>query len=208
VLSDFMDKLREFARQARLERDSSSGSNKPDVFRGFTARLRFRVSKQLEITACEQGVEFAPYKAILSSQNKNQPIRESEWLLLRVRGLRTEEEAQRVGEKLKVAVTLSSARARLGVDSGNDKPTFGFGKLVVEAIRDEFLVEVRENIHGLDVYSEALPVLIPNSDINASVLTKPEPFLIGTSRFFNEEWPVTPQLQRCSKQSSSLMLHS
>jgi hypothetical protein len=193
VLSDFMDQLRELARQARLERDSSSGSNKPDVF--FTARLRFRVSKLLEITACEQGAEFGPYKAILSPQNKNKPICESEWLLLRVRGLGTEEEAQRVGENLKDVVALSSARTRLGVDVGNDKPTFGFGQSVVEAIRDEFQVEVREIVHGLDVYSEALPVLFPHADVNASVLTKPEPFLSGTLRFSNEEWPVTPQLR-------------
>jgi hypothetical protein len=41
-----------------------------------------------------------------------------------------------------------------------------------------------------------LPVLIPNADIDAYVLTKPEPFISGTSRFSNEEWPVTPQLER------------
>jgi hypothetical protein len=67
-------------------------------FSGFTVRLRFRVGKHLEITACEQGVEFGPYKAILSAQNMDQPICESEWLILRVRCLKTEEEAQRIGE--------------------------------------------------------------------------------------------------------------
>ena len=112
-------------------------------------------------------MEFGPYKAILSAQNMDQPICESEWLILRVRCLKTEEEAQRVGEKLKVAVALSSARARLGLDLGNDAPTFGVGQqLVVEPIRNEFQVDVRANVHGLDIYSESLPVLIPNADID------------------------------------------
>jgi hypothetical protein len=37
---------------------------------------------------------------------------------LRLKALGTEEEARKVGEKLKVAVALSSARARLGVREG------------------------------------------------------------------------------------------
>jgi hypothetical protein len=190
-----MDQIREFARQARLERDSSAGSDESDVFSGFTARLRFRVSKRLEIPASKQDVEFGPYKVILSAKNKDQPIRESEWLVLHVKALSTEEEARKVGEKLKIAVALSSARARLGVDVGNDKPTSIFGDFVVHTIRDEFNVELRANVHGLDVYSEDSPVLIPNINIDASVSANPESFLNGIWRFFNEEWPITPQLQ-------------
>jgi hypothetical protein len=192
---DFMDTIREFARQARLERDSRAGSAESDVFSGFTARLRFRVSKRLEIPAYEKEVELGPYKAALAAQDKGQPIRESDWLILRVKALATEEEAWKVGEKLKGAVALSSARARLGVDIGNDKPTGSFGNFVVQTIRDEFHVEIRANVHGLDVYSDASPVLIPNINADALVSTKPEPFLSGTCRFFNEGWPVTPRLQ-------------
>jgi len=191
---DLMDTIREFARRLRLEHDSGAGSNE-EVFTGFTARLRFRVSKRLEIPEYEQDVEFGPYKATLLAQDKGQPIRESDWLILRVKALGTEEEARKVGEKLKVAVALSSARARLGVDIGNDKPTGSVANFVVEAIRDEFHVEIRPNIHGLDVYSDASPVLVLNINANALVLTNPEPFLSGTWRFFNEEWPVTPRLQ-------------
>jgi hypothetical protein len=144
---DLIDTIRDFARQVRLERDSGADSNE-EVFRGFTARLRFRVRKRLEIPEYEQDVEFGPYKATLLGQNKGQPIRESDWLIFRVKGLDTEEEARKVGEKLKVAVALSSARARLGVDIGNDKPTGSVANFVVEAIRDEFHVEVRPNVLG------------------------------------------------------------
>ena len=187
-----MDPLRGFARQVRLERDSIVGF---DDFNVFTARLRFRVSKRLEIPASKQDVEFGPYKVILSAKNKDQPIRESEWLVLQVKALSTEEEARKVGEKLKIAVALSSARARLGVDVGNDKPTSMFGDVVVQTICDEFRVAIRANVHGLDVYSEDSPVLIPNINIDASVSANPESFLNGTWRFFNEEWAITPQLQ-------------
>jgi hypothetical protein len=191
---DLMDTIREFARRLRVERDSSVGPN-DEVFSGFTARLRFRVSKRLEIPEYEQDVEFGPYKATLLAQDKGQPIRESDWLILRVKALGTEEEARKVGEKLKVAVALSSARARLGVDIGNDKPTGSVANFVVEAIRDDFHVETRPNVHGLDVYSDASPVLVLNINANALVLTKPESFLSGTWRFFNEEWPITPRLR-------------
>ena len=192
---DLIDTIREFARRLKLEHDSSAGSTEQD-FGGFTARLRFRVSKRLEIPEYEQDVEFGPYKATLLGQNKGQPIRESDWLILRVKGLGTEEEARKVGEKLKVAVALSSARARLGVDIGNDKATGSVANFIVEAIRDEFHVEVRPNVHGLDVYSEVSPVLVLNINADALVSTKPEPFLSGAWRFFNEEWPVTPRLQQ------------
>jgi hypothetical protein len=121
--------------------------------------LRFRVCKRLDIPEYEQDVEFGPYKATLLGQNKGQPICESDWLILRVKALGTEEEARKVGEKLKVAVALSSARARLGVDIGNDKPTGSVANFVVEAIREEFHVEIRPNIHCIDVYSAASPVL-------------------------------------------------
>jgi hypothetical protein len=90
----------------------------------------------------------------------------------------------------------SHRRARLGVDIGNDKPTGSVANFVVEAIREEFHVEIRPNIHGVDVYSDASPVLVLNINANALVSTKPEPFLSGTWRFFNEEWPVTPRLQQ------------
>jgi hypothetical protein len=56
-------------------------------------------------------------------------------------------------------------------------------------------VEIRPNIHGVDVYSDASPVLVLNFNANALVSTNPEPFLSGTWRFFNEEWPLTPRLQ-------------
>jgi len=71
---DLMDTIREFARRLRLEHDSGAGSNE-EVFTGFTARLRFRVSKRLEIPEYEQDVEFGPYKATLLAQDKGQPIR-------------------------------------------------------------------------------------------------------------------------------------
>jgi hypothetical protein len=191
---DLIHTIREFARRLRLERDSSAGSTEED-FGGFIARLRFRVCKRLDIPEYEQDVEFGPYKATLLGQNKGQPICESDWLILRVKALGTEEEARKVGEKLKVAVALSSARARLGVDIGNDKPTGSVANFVVEAIREEFHVEIRSNIHGIDVYSEASPVLVLNINADALVSTKPEPFLSGAWRFFNEEWSVTPRLQ-------------
>jgi hypothetical protein len=106
---DLIDTIREFARRLKLEHDSSAGSTEQD-FGGLIARLRFRVCKRLDIPEYEQDVEFGPYKATLSAQNKGQPIRESDWLILRVKALGTEEEARKVGEKLKAAVALSSAR--------------------------------------------------------------------------------------------------
>jgi hypothetical protein len=77
---DLIDTIRELARRVRLERDSGADSNE-EAFRGFTARLRFRVRKRLEITEYEQDVEFGPYKATLLGQNKGQPIRDSDWLV-------------------------------------------------------------------------------------------------------------------------------
>ena len=46
---DLMDTIREFARRVKLERDSGAVANE-EGFRGFTAKLRLRATKRLEMS--------------------------------------------------------------------------------------------------------------------------------------------------------------
>jgi hypothetical protein len=60
------------------------------------------VSKRLEIDSSEEAIDFGVYKATLLSETKGKPISEGKWLTIRIRDLKTEEEARSVGEKLAV----------------------------------------------------------------------------------------------------------
>lgn len=73
-------------------------------------------------------------------------------------GFHSEEEARTVGRRLKTALAVYGATIRMGVDTGRDRVTSGTSTAVKENIRAQFSVQLRDVVHGLDVYSEELPV--------------------------------------------------
>lgn len=69
----------------------------------------------------------------------------------------TEEEAQAVGHGLQTAFAFFAAERQLGIDI-QDRPGLSVSQSIKEAIAKDHGVHIRDNVHGLDVYSESHPV--------------------------------------------------
>jgi hypothetical protein len=149
----------------------------------YRARFRFRVAKKLNIKEPEFRFNVAGCKVVLSSPLPEVAICDSEWLVMNARGLSSESIAQEFGARLKVAVEISSAINRLGVDGGIDLPSCSLSDMVRTNIRNATGNDIRGNVHGLDVFPDADNVRILNVQASGSVLASPTQFLSDLDSF-------------------------
>lgn len=143
----------------------------------YRVRLRFRLLKKLGIDAPEHRFRVGQREAVLSAAVPDVPIKDSEWLVINVRCLPSEEEARSFGQGLRTAVELASVSTRLGVDVGRDLATSALGGQVKEQILRETGTIVRDNIHGLDVLEDDPRVVYFSVRAAVSLQVNPEPFL-------------------------------
>jgi hypothetical protein len=112
----------------------------------------------------------------LSTTMPDVKIADSEWIIMNARDFESEDEAQMFGNRLKTAVEISSVAARLGVDTGRNLATSGFGRIVQDAFAKEGLI-VRDNIHGVDVFPDCPNTRIVSISGKGIVRAAPDPFL-------------------------------
>lgn len=91
---------------------------------GFRVRLRVRLTKALHEIAVSRSFVLAGREAEIRSQKRDQPLSETAWVVIIVKGFPTEDEARYFGEHLRNAVEIAGLCSRLGVDVGRDP----FGK--------------------------------------------------------------------------------
>ena len=150
----------------------------------FRVRFRFRLQKKLNIKAKEYRLEIASRNVVLSPQLPDVDICESEWLVMNAVSFDSEEEARSFARKLKSACDVASVGARLGIDSGIDLPTSGFGKAVKDHVHEQSRILLRDNIHGVDVFQNNPNVMIAHFSATGTVLAAPDPFLADINRHF------------------------
>jgi hypothetical protein len=143
----------------------------------YRARLRFRLQKKLNIKDKEYRFHVGVREVVLSPQLPDLDISDSEWLVMNTRGFECEGDAKAFARKLKSACEVSSVSARLGIDTGTDLPTSGFGKLVKDRFREQSGLLIRDNIHGVDVFLDDPNVRIANFGATGTVRAPPNPFL-------------------------------
>ena len=73
-------------------------------------------------------------------------------MILNGRGFDVEENARQFGHNLRLAIDLSSASTRLGIDVGHDLANFSLGNILKKQIAEETGGIIRNNVHGLDVF--------------------------------------------------------
>jgi hypothetical protein len=140
-------------------------------------RFRFRLQKKLNIGDKEYRFSVRERHVILSPQLPNVDISDSEWLVMNTTGFECQEQAEAFARKLKSACEVSSVAARLGIDSGTDLPTSGFGKLVKDRVREQSGLILRDNVHGLDVFLDEPNVRIAHFSATGIVRASPDRFL-------------------------------
>jgi hypothetical protein len=139
-------------------------------------RLRFRLQKRLRIDTNEYRLEVAGREVVLSPPTPDMKIADSEWLILNTRGFESEDDARLFGSRLKTALEISAVAARLGVDTGRNLATSGLGKIVKEELAKRG-AQVRDNVHGLDVFRDHPSTRIFTVSATATVHAAPDPFL-------------------------------
>lgn len=142
----------------------------------WRARLRFRLQKKIRINANERRVQIAGREVVLTPPTPDLMIMDSEWLIMNARGFASEDEARQFGRRLKTALEVAAAAARLGVDTGRNLPTSGLGKFVKDALAQDG-IHVRDNIHGLDVFSDHPNTRLFTMNATGVVHAAPDPFL-------------------------------
>lgn len=79
-------------------------------------------------------------------------------LVLSAGGFLDEESAFKEGRKFKQSLLFTGAKLRIGVDAGKDRSTSFLSKGVKEKVLKAHGVNVINNVHGLSVYDENIPV--------------------------------------------------
>lgn len=143
----------------------------------FRVRLRFRVTKCLHVDARERHIVIAGHSAILSAELADRNISDSPWLIINVRGFPDHASALSFGRQLRISCELASAATRLGLDSGTDLPTSGFGAAAKARARETTGKLLRDNIHGLDVFEDNPQVTFPSLSMTGTIRALPDPFL-------------------------------
>jgi hypothetical protein len=151
----------------------------------FRARFRFRLQKKLNIVSKEHPFSIGAYDIVLSPQAPNVDICDSEWLVMNATGFSTEDEAKQFAEKLKAACEVSSVATRLGVDSGVNLPTSGFGELIKKQALEGSGIKIRDNVHGVDVFQDDPNIRIVYINATGTVRASPDPFLADLSDLYN-----------------------
>ena len=143
----------------------------------YRARLRFRLLKKLNIEANNYPFLVAGREVILSAPTPDSNIRESDWLVMNVKGFASEDEAREFGNSLRSAIELSSVATRLGVDAGRDLPTSALFHGIKKHLEKESGTIIRDNIHGLDVFEDNPRVVIFSINATATIHANHDPFL-------------------------------
>lgn len=158
----------------------------------YRLRIRARLSKPFNIKDEELHVEIGGREIQLKAATKGRHIADSNWILFCSRGFNTEVEAREFGKRLKVACQVSSVLNRLGIDCGVDQATSSLSQHVKSKMRERHGVQIRDNVHGLDVFPDDTEFCVFEAHGEGKVYASPTQFVDGLA----SHWDATLSPQR------------
>jgi len=81
-----------------------------------------------------------------------------ERFLIKGSGFPTEDAARAFGERLKLALAVIGCETGIGIDVGQNRETSSFATSIKDAVREQHGLQLRDIVHGLDVFPEDPPV--------------------------------------------------
>jgi hypothetical protein len=140
----------------------------------FGFRLRFFIHGPFIDSEAESLSLSLPdgHSVILSAVHSGGALRNANELQVRASGFDTSEAALQCGERLRNAIRKSSASLKMGFDVGKDRATSGASKFV----KDQAAAggyRLLNDVHGLCVFEEDLPVRVLSMRGQGQVLTPP-----------------------------------
>jgi hypothetical protein len=151
----------------------------------FGFRLRALVLRdRLPATETNGAIEI-PYSrlptALVIEKGSN---RRPDHLILRQTGFASEQDAREAGQAAKAALRATGVATDVSMDLGPDLASTGIGQIVKDRIREEFGVELRGDVHGVDVFDEDGPeVRYMRMEAEGSVIANLDDFVETLGRF-------------------------
>ncbi len=152
----------------------------------YRLRLRVRLAKAFNSSATSRTLTVAGREVTILSQERDQPLSDTTWIVLRVGGLISEEQAWGFGRRLRDLAEFAGLCCRLGIDVGEDRATSGMSEAFA---RERGLIAPDErlapNIHGLAVLPDDDKTRIPIFKATGTVRANPEQFLSALAELGN-----------------------
>jgi hypothetical protein len=142
----------------------------------FRVRFRFRVRPCLNIQAARHALTVVGRTVTISSGSGEKPIRDCEWLEANATGFTNEEDARDYALRLKAACGAAAAATRIGLDGGVDPVTSSFSNAVKLAVQAQTGVQLRDSVHGVDVFEDSPQVRFMSMRANLVGLVDPSLF--------------------------------
>lgn len=95
-------------------------------------------------------------------------LKGSKWYVVAGSGFDDEPSASAEGHRVLNALILAGAKG-LGVDTGYNQTTSGFGSVIKQEFRERFGVELRDNVFGLMVYEDTMESVFLEMNAQGSV---------------------------------------
>ena len=123
----------------------------------YRVRLRFFSSVFIDGKAQISPFKIGGVAAELTTDPENYTPGKTSEVKINVRSIADADVAQRFGVYLRRAISVMAALRRQGVDLGEDAPTASLGRAVREQLEATGGHNIRNNMHGVDVFFEERP---------------------------------------------------
>lgn len=159
----------------------------------FGFRLRALILRdRLPATETDGAIEVPHTKRYTILVIQKGANRRPDHLILRQTGFASEQDAREAGQAAKAALRATGVATDVSMDLGPDLASTGIGQIVKDGIREEFGVELRGDVHGVDVFDEEAPeVKYMRMEAEGSVIAKLDDFVETLGRFL--ESTSTPE---------------
>jgi hypothetical protein len=90
-------------------------------------------------------------------KDTNASASDPEVFMIDANGFANEASARDFGVRLKMTLSICSARLGLGFNVGEDRATSGLGSGIRQELRASYGIDIRPTVHGLDVFDTSVP---------------------------------------------------
>lgn len=142
----------------------------------FVCRLAFTISHALFSDRNEISISVGNHIVLIRSSNEI-PLKESYKLAAISRDHRTVDDATKFGMHLKQYLLLAAIEGQFGVDVGKERSRGGPGPGLRDWFKTTHGVEVRGDVHGIQVYPDDDSTLILGGSARPSLVVSVERFL-------------------------------
>lgn len=152
------------------------------TFRGVHPRRRLHF----------EGVKGRVYLVTLPQPKRHRFGARTKHVLLGMR-FDSYEAARGCGTKLKRALCLFAAQRRIGLDAGHDQATARTSQAIKDLVAAQHSLQLRDDVHGLDVYCEQPPVRRFGTEAYGSVKHVIDDYEDSLRRFYAAQVTFTPK---------------